>query len=98
MQKEIQKKFFCFWDKCIRVGCVKFPLVRREYLSSAVNILTNSLKIFYVFKRNFSNSITLAVINRYAKDAVVKIETVFQPVYHVACQRVPWNGTFLTFI
>ena len=46
------EKFFCFWDKCIWICYVKPPLFRREYLSSAVNMLTNSLKISYVTKRD----------------------------------------------
>ena len=45
------EKAFCFWDKCIWICCVKILLLRREYLSSAVNYLTDSLKIFHVTKR-----------------------------------------------
>ena len=39
------EKVFCFWDNSIWIGCVKFSLLRGEYLSSAVNVLTNSLNI-----------------------------------------------------
>ena len=42
----------------------------------------------------FSNSITFTVINQYGKGAGVKIESVFRPVYHVACRGVPSNGSF----
>ena len=35
------------------MGCVKLSLSTREYLSSAVNMLTNSLKISHVTKRDF---------------------------------------------
>ena len=44
-----------------------------------------------------SNSITFTLINEYGKGVVVEIESVFRPVYHVACQRVLWNSTVLTF-
>ena len=46
------EKSDCFWDKCIWICCVKFPLLRREYLSSAVNVLTNILNISHVTKRD----------------------------------------------
>ena len=49
MQEEIQKAF-CFWDNCVRIGCVKLSLLRREYLSSAVNVLTNSYKALRLTK------------------------------------------------
>ena len=52
MRKKIEKNF-CVWGKCIRIGCVNFSLLRREYLSSAVNVLANSLKILHVTKRDF---------------------------------------------
>ena len=41
------EKGFCFWDNSIWIGCIKFPLLRRECLSSAVKMLTNSLKILH---------------------------------------------------
>ena len=38
----------CFlWGNNSWIGPFKLPLFRREYLSSAVNALTNSLKIFH---------------------------------------------------
>ena len=50
--KKIAEKSFCFRDKCIWICCVKLPLLRREYLLSAINVLTNSFKIFHVTKRD----------------------------------------------
>ena len=47
------EKVFYFWDKCIWICCFKLPLLRREYLSSAVNVLTNSLKILHSTKLDF---------------------------------------------
>ena len=52
--EKIWEKVFCFWDNSIWIGFVKLSLLRREYLSSAVNVLTNSLKIFHSTKTDFS--------------------------------------------
>ena len=68
--------------------------LRREYLSSTVNVLTNHLKILNKTKRDFFRLKSLQVINKDGKAAIVEISTVFQPVYHVACQRVLQNRTF----
>ena len=47
------EKVFSFWDTSILIGCIKLPPLRREYLSLAVNVLTNSLKILDNSKRYF---------------------------------------------
>ena len=47
------RKLFDFWDNCIWISCIKLSLLRREYLSLAVNILTKSLKIFHITSRDF---------------------------------------------
>ena len=47
------EKAFSFWDTSIWIGCVKLSLLRREYFSSSVNMLTNSLQILHSTKRNF---------------------------------------------
>ena len=46
-------KAFCFWDSCIWIGCLKLSLLDREYLSSAVNMLTNIPKTLYITKWYF---------------------------------------------
>ena len=51
MEKEFQKVFI-FLDNCIWIGWVKLSLLRREYLSSAVIVLTNSVKILHITKRD----------------------------------------------
>ena len=38
------------------------------------------------------------MISKYGNSALVQMATVFEPVYHVACQRIFWNGTFCTYI
>ena len=59
-----------------------------EYLSSAVNVLKKRLQNFHVSKSDFCNSITFTVITQDDKIALINIESVFGPAYHVACQRV----------
>ena len=40
------EKVFRFWDKSVWSCGRKFCILRQEYLSSAVNVLANSLKIY----------------------------------------------------
>ena len=47
------QKVFCFLDKCFWIACVKFSLLRKEYLSSAVNVLQGSPKVLHISKSNF---------------------------------------------
>ena len=47
------EKAFCFWDNFVRIGCVKLSLLRREYWSSAVNVLTNTYKALHLIKTDF---------------------------------------------
>ena len=73
---------------------MELSLLITEYLSSAVNVLTKSLKKFYVIKSDLSNSITLTIINQYDKGALIKIEKLFSPVSHVLCPAGLSNGSF----
>ena len=79
---------FCFWDKSIWIVSIHLSLLLREYLSLAVNVLRKGLKIFHVSKSDFCNSIIFKVITRAGKSALIKIESVFRPAYHVACREV----------
>ena len=79
---------FCFLDKSIIIVCIHLSLLLREYLSLAVNVLRKGLKNFHVSKSDFCNSITLTVITQDDKGALIKIESVFRLVYHVACRDV----------
>ena len=45
MQSTVDKKNFHFWNKGVWSCGQKICVLRREYLSSGVNVLTNSLKI-----------------------------------------------------
>ena len=69
-----------------------FVLIR-EYLSSAVNVLRKGLKNFHVSKSDFCNSITFTVITQDDKSTLIQTESVFRPVYQVACQGVFSNGS-----
>ena len=42
-----------FWDNGVRIGCFKLSLLRREYLSPAVNVLTNTYKPLDLSKIDF---------------------------------------------
>ena len=53
MRKKNVEKIFCFWHHSIWIGCVKFSVLRRGYLQSALNVLKNSLKILHFPKKDF---------------------------------------------
>ena len=48
-----REKVFSFWDNCMWMGCIKLSLLWRERLSTALVLLTNSLKLFHISKRDF---------------------------------------------
>ena len=73
---------------------MQLSLLIREYLSSAVNVLKKRLKNFHVSKSDFCNSIILTVITQDDKGALINIESVLRPAYHVACQGVLSNESF----
>ena len=82
---------FCFWDKGIWIVCIPLSLLLKEYLSLAVNVWRKGPKNFQVSKSDFSNSITFTVITRAGKSALIKAESVFRTVDHVACRDVLSN-------
>ena len=88
MQEKIEKKPCVFEIMASELVVLKLSLLRREYLSSAVNVLTNTYKALHLTKTDFFHSITFKMITKYGNGAVVQIATVFEPVYHVSCQRV----------
>ena len=53
MEKKNSENVFIFWDTCIWIGCVKFSLLRREYLPSLLSVLGNSLEILHVTNTDF---------------------------------------------
>ena len=88
------EKMFCFWDKCIWLVRIHLSLLITEYMSQAVTVLWQGLKNFNVSKSDFCKSITSTVITEVEKGALIKIEWVFWPVYHVACREVLSNESF----
>ena len=78
----------------IRFVCIHLSLLIIEYLSQAVTVLKKGLKNFDVPKSNFCNSITFTVITQDDKGALIKTESVFCAVYHVACRGVLSKGNF----
>ena len=50
-----QEKVFRFSDNSVWICCRKFCILRKEYFSSAVSVLANSLKIYDHSKADFSN-------------------------------------------
>ena len=87
------EKTLCFWDKCIWIVCIQLSLLVMEYLSSGVNVLRKRKKNFHVSKSDFCNSIHFKVFTQDNKGALTNIESLFQPVYHVASQWEVSNGT-----
>ena len=67
MQKKIGKMFFVLEIIVCELVNVKFVLLRREYLWSAVYVLTNSLKTLHELKETFSNWIGFKVFSKYVK-------------------------------
>ena len=82
---------FCFLDKCICIVCIHLSLLITEYLSLAVNVLRKGVKNLHVSKSDVSNAITFREITRVGKSPLIKIESVFRTVYHVACWEVLSN-------
>ena len=55
---------FSFWDNVVWSCWKEICILRREYLSLGVNVLTNSLKISDMTKLSFSNSIYLEFMEK----------------------------------
>ena len=89
--KKNSEKIFCFWDKCIWIVCIHLSLQLREYVSLAVNMLRKGLKNFHESKGDFWKSISLTVITRAGKSALIKTKSLFGTVYHDACREALSN-------
>ena len=88
------ERFFCFWDNCMWIGIVNLSLWRTTYFSSKPMCEQAGPRYCMSIKETFSNSIDLAVLNESDQGSVMQLPTVLGHVYHVACRRVLWNGTF----
>ena len=64
-----------------------------EIVSEEFSCVKRSEFNFHSVLKSDCNSITFTVITQDDKDALIKIESVFRPVYHVACREVLSNGS-----
>ena len=92
-KKKLPKSFF-WWDNCFSICCYKLCLLRRKYLSSAVNGLANSRNILHIIRETFSTWIAFTSINKYGKGVQDQLWTVLRHIYHITFRRVLWNRTF----
>ena len=52
-KKKKMRRRLCLLDNCIWIVCLKFSILKREYLPSSVNVSINSPKILHITKRDF---------------------------------------------
>ena len=81
-------KCFSFSDYCISLGSCKFPLLRQEYLSSAVNMLASRSLSSDLITETFCDSICLWMITQQDNNAVLQISVVFWIRKRVDCVRI----------
>ena len=93
--KKKWERVFCFWGNCIWRCCNILSLLTREYLSSAVNGLTNSRNIFYISLRvTFSNWTPFTVINQYEKVSSLRFQQCFGPLTMLIIEGSSEKGLF----
>ena len=92
--KKKLRKFFQFSDNCIWIGSCKLSQSSTGYLSSAVNVLTNSPKISPIIRGEISKSTSLRMMKKHDKSALMEISEVFGTLSQVYSQSVFWNGAF----
>ena len=63
------EKMFCFWDNCIWISIVKLSLLRTGYFSSKKIFYQAVLRFGISKTETSSNSIALAMMNEYDRDA-----------------------------
>ena len=71
------KKVSGFLDKCIWINCGKLSLLCPEYLSKAVNVLTNGAEISDLTERNVFKLNLSKKDKKLDQSAVVKISAIF---------------------
>ena len=72
-----QEKVFRFWDKSVWSCWGKFCILRQEYLSSAVNVLAKSLKIYDQSKAVFSQLTLPAIHGKNDNSGALLLSAVF---------------------
>ena len=71
------EKVFRFWDKSVWSYWRKFSLFRQEYLSSRVNVLANSLKIYDHSKAAFFQLILPGIHEKNDNSGALLLSAVF---------------------
>ena len=79
MKKTIQKKFFVSEIIASELIALKLSPLKREYLSSTANVLTNSPKIFHITKTEFFQINHFIVINTIIKVLSCRFQQRFGP-------------------
>ena len=51
------EKNFCFRDTCIWIGCVKLPLLKREYFWLPLSVLGKCLEILHITNRDLASQL-----------------------------------------
>ena len=92
----MQQKSFCFLHNSIWIGSYKLSLLQREYLSSAVNVWTNSPQIFDMTDRDFLERRFSQSDEKDEKTAVAQIPAVFGNLSYVDYPRIFRNWTSYT--
>ena len=80
---KIAQKIFCFWDNAVWSCCWKFFIFRREYLSSAANVLKTVLNFQFWLRQAFSNSIYRILMEKSDNSGSVLISAVFETREHL---------------
>ena len=65
-----------FVDTSIWIGCAKISLLQKKYLSSGVNVLTNSLKFLHITNRDICQLNFSQMDEKYYKSSVMQISQV----------------------
>ena len=87
-----REQVFCFWDKCIWICCIKLSLLAREYLSPAVNVLTNSLQALHV--RPFPTQLPAQWSMNMVKVLSLRLKQCFDPFATLPVQEYFGMGLF----
>ena len=77
IKQKIEKKIFPSLDNCISIGSRKFSQFRRGYLSTTLNVLTNTPEISHIPKRDIFQICFLQSDEKYEKIALMQISQVF---------------------
>ena len=75
-----REKVFSFWGNCMWMGCINLCLLGREHLSTALIVLKNSLNVWHITKRDFSQLNCLLVeqwiCRRCSRSDLNRVETI----------------------